>query len=218
MTGKILPFDGPAYHAEQELLPWFVACTLPPDEHAAIAAHVELCALCQHEVESLRLFHAAYAERDAPVDSGPAFARLAARIRGERREPARAAHGAAWALPQWLSSSPLWTAVAAAALVSVIALVAGEADQNVAQYRTLGSAATFAAAGNAARFAVVFDPQTTEGRLREIVRESGARIVDGPTSSAAYVLEAPGAAASTTLAALRGAAGVVLAEPLESPR
>jgi hypothetical protein len=219
VTGKILPFDGPAYHAEQELLPWYVAGTLPSDEHAAITAHLEGCALCQHEVESLRLFHAAYAERDAPGDPGPAFARLAARIGREgRASPPRGAT-AGWALPRWLAGSPVWTAAAAVVLVGIVAFVAVEADQGGAQYRTLGAAtASPAPAEGGARFAVVFDPRTTEGRLREIVRDSGARIVDGPTASAAYVLETTRDRGPAALAALRAASGVVLAEPLEVAR
>src|SRR5690349_18243258 len=140
MTGKILPFDGPAYHAEQELLPWYVAGTLPPDEDAAISAHLEGCALCQHEVESLRLFHAAYAEReDAVVDPAPAFARLAARIRRDHGQSPRRRARLASMLPDWLLASPAWAAAAAAVLVSIVALVAGEADQSAAQYRTLGA-------------------------------------------------------------------------------
>ena len=219
MTGKILPFDGPAYHAEQELLPWYVAGTLPPDEHAAIAAHVEGCALCQHEVESLRLFHATYAEREPAADPGPAFARLAARMRQDARDSAASWARPAWTLPRWLLGSPVWTAVAAVVVASIVALLATEADQNGAPYRTLGAAATSAApADGDARFAVVFDPGTTESRLREIVRESGARVVDGPTASAAWVLATTHEQAPAALAALRAAKGVVLAEPLEAAR
>jgi hypothetical protein len=87
-----------------------------------------------------------------------------------------------------------------------------------ALYRTLS-------AGNAKPVAsgsivVVFDPTTTEADLRRILRQVGARIVDGPSEANAYVLEVPAQRKDQALQALRAQRAAQLVEPLgpQEPR
>ena len=81
-----------------------------------------------------------------------------------------------------------------------------------AAYHTL-SAATASRAGN---LIVVFRPETPERDLRADLRESGARLVGGPTDADAYVVWVPDARRPTVLAALRRRRDIVLAEPIDA--
>ncbi len=85
------------------------------------------------------------------------------------------------------------------------------AADSPALYRTLGAAPGSAPAGS---IAVVFDPATAEADLRRILREAGARIVDGPTQANAYVLDVPARRQEQALRALRAERATVLVEPL----
>ena len=60
---------------------------------------------------------------------------------------------------------------------------------------------------------VVFDPATPEADLRRILREAGARIVDGPTQANAYVLDVPAPQRSRRSGPC-GQSGARLVEPL----
>jgi outer membrane lipopolysaccharide assembly protein LptE/RlpB len=64
---------------------------------------------------------------------------------------------------------------------------------------------------------VVFDPNTPEIELRRVLREAGARVVDGPTASNAYVLHVPSNRQAQALQTLRAERAVALAEEL-APR
>ena len=65
---------------------------------------------------------------------------------------------------------------------------------------------------------VVFDPAISESDLRRILRNAGARVVDGPTEANAYVLDVPADRRLLTLQRLRSERGVVLVEPLVAGR
>ena len=61
---------------------------------------------------------------------------------------------------------------------------------------------------------VVFDPLTPESELRRILRDSGARIVDGPTQANAYILDVPAQRQDEAVKALRRERAAVLVEQL----
>ena len=63
---------------------------------------------------------------------------------------------------------------------------------------------------------VVVDPTTTEAELRRILRDAGARIVDGPTQANAYVLDVPATRQVQAMQALRAEHALVLVERLDS--
>jgi hypothetical protein len=71
-------------------------------------------------------------------------------------------------------------------------------------------------AARAGDIVVVFKPQTSEARLRQLLKASGARIVDGPTSTDAFLLFTPSGQRATAIARLRAAAEVSLAEPIDA--
>ena len=61
---------------------------------------------------------------------------------------------------------------------------------------------------------VVFDPATTEADLRRMLRDIGARLIDGPTRTNAYVLEVPETRREQAVRVLRNERAVVLVESL----
>jgi hypothetical protein len=81
----------------------------------------------------------------------------------------------------------------------------------MAPYHALG-AAPAAVSGNAI---IIFRPDTRAETINRLLKDSGARLVDGPTPANAYVLRIAAAQRSQALGRLRGDASVVLAEPLD---
>jgi hypothetical protein len=61
---------------------------------------------------------------------------------------------------------------------------------------------------------VVFDPATPDADLRRILRDEGARIVDGPTQANAYVLDVPAQRRDQALQDLRAQRAAVMVEQL----
>jgi len=92
--------------------------------------------------------------------------------------------------------------------VGVISLPQAEPEA----YHALG-AAPASAAGN---LVVVFLPETTERQMREALKASEARLVDGPTAANGYVLRVAPARRTAALATLRADKAVVVAEPLDA--
>jgi anti-sigma factor RsiW len=195
MSGKILPFDAATHKVVDVLLPWFVNGTLDNDERALVEKHLAQCERCRGEVDWLRDLHAACA------GASPAAPRLRSRLMQPRTRPA---------LP--------WSrAVIAAQLAAILvlgAIVAG--DQSQAPYRTLGAADSTARAS--ASLVVVFDPAATELDMRRVLRQAGARIVDGPTQANAYLLDVPAASRDDARRALKADRRVLLVEPLAAEK
>jgi anti-sigma-K factor RskA len=210
MTGRVLQLDPNAHKVADVLLPWFVNGTLDADERAFVERHLEQCVRCQREVEWLRDLHQAciVAEAD-PV------ATAAARKLRRRLEEPRDQHEAMAALRRlWnhLSRWSHWIAATEFAVIVVLGawlLVAGDSP---ALYRTLGAKDVAAPASGSV--VIVFDPKTTEADLRRMVRDAGARIVDGPTQANAYILEIPAQRRDEAITALRAERAAVLVERL----
>jgi anti-sigma factor RsiW len=182
----------------QELLPWYVTGRLDADEQARVRAHVETCADCQAEVRAEERLEAEVARLPLDVERG--WSDMRARIAADAA-PARRFRVPA----NWLG----WgVAAALAATIGVISLPRPEPQA----YHALG-AAPAAAAGNVV---VVFLPETTERRMREVLKASEARLVDGPTAANGYVLRVAPAQRTAALARLRADSAVVVAEPLDA--
>ena len=62
---------------------------------------------------------------------------------------------------------------------------------------------------------VIFQPQATSADLTRALRDSGARLVDGPTAADAYVLDVPLAERDAALARLRADSAISLAQPVD---
>lgn len=215
---SIIPLHGTDHHQTQLLLPWFATGRLDPGEQALVEGHLRLCTECQADLALER--RVAMEVASLPIAVEEEWAPAPGGWRGERpvRIPATGARGplaAAWrdVGRQWRGAAP-WLSFALAAQAAVIALLGALALTRVepAGYHALAGARG-AMAGNGL---VIFQPQITEAALREALRASHARLVDGPTAADAYVIHVPAAERANALARLRGRADVVLAEPIDA--
>jgi anti-sigma-K factor RskA len=212
VSGRVLPFDLPNHKVADVLLPWFVNGTLEKDELAFVEQHLRQCARCQREVEWLRELRAACVEGEAAGGAPTVFGKLRRQL-DEPRSPRReeSTMHASWErAPRW---SRWAMAVELAAIVGLAVALLPRADAP-ALYRTLGAPNSVAQPGGT--LVVVFDQATTEAELRRILRQAGARIVDGPTQANAYVLEVAAERRKQTLQALRAEPAVTLVERLDS--
>jgi anti-sigma-K factor RskA len=212
VTGRVLQLDPAGHKVADVLLPWFVNGTLDGDERAFVERHLEQCVRCQREVEWLRELHLAC----IAAETDPGASNAARKLRRRLMEPRDRDNAVAVLKRLWGRVRPWSHVIAATELVLIVVigmwlLLPGDSST---LYRTLGAQdARATAAGN---LVVVFDPATTEAELRRMLRESGARIVDGPTQSNAYILDVPAPRQDQALKALRAERAAVLVEPLGS--
>lgn len=211
MSGQILRFANPLHQAVEELLPWFANGTLEGEELALVERHLGECVRCQHELDALRELQAAYVGSEVAPDPTHSFYKLRHRMAESRPEWSRALQLPG--LRRLWQQARLWTPWVATAELAVIfvlgALLVFGGEPSV-PYRTLGAADVSPHA--LAQLVVVFDPRIAEAELRQILRATGARIVDGPTSAGGYVLELAVDRQASALEALRAQRAVVLAE------
>jgi anti-sigma factor RsiW len=197
MTDRENSSDESAHKVADALLPWLVNGTLDADERAFVETHVGRCERCSREVEWLRGLHAACIATSEEPGGAVGMRRLRDALGSARRRT-----GTPWR----------WAAVGALAAFAAAGTAWLAIDEHPALYRTLAAPD---AAANAA-IVVVFDPATSEFELRRIVRDAGARIVDGPTRTNAYVLDVPADRRTRALQTLKAERAVVLAERLDS--
>jgi anti-sigma factor RsiW len=215
MSGQVLGFVRSGHRMVFDLLPWFVNGTLEQAERVLVEQHLPECAACRRELDWLQQLGSAYVQSELAVDSVGAFARFEPQLESKETRTETNVPPRGWLHGLLTANSP-WLKIAVAMQFGVIvALGWALAAREPPQYRTLG--ATQKSMRAAGSLIVVFEPATRESEVRRILREAGARVVDGPTAANGYVLEVdsrPGLA----LAALRGEPAVVLAERLQAER
>jgi anti-sigma factor RsiW len=222
MSGQILHLEPDPHAAVQRLLPWYLTGRLETTEHDAVEAHLAQCAECRAELETERQWQLLQPGHGAQVDVEDGWARMRARLGGESVSspspalPAVARRQRIWARPAWRVPahlpSPAW---AAPALLSVALVVA--IGFTLSPVPALGEYHALAAPVETSGTAVVrFRPDATEAQIRHGLKDSGARLVDGPTVSDAYVVRLPREHYAAALDRLRKEPGVALVEALES--
>jgi anti-sigma factor RsiW len=211
--GRIVELLRPPHRAAEALMPWRLNGTLTPTEKRRLDAHLHECEPCRVEFERQRNLGTLYREAAAAgpdADSQNAFARLAARLDAEAPPPARRA------VPTF--ALRLVTALqfcAIAALIWTLWLVRPDivgSDEATATYR--GLAAT--ASTTRADAVVFFADDAAEVEIRRVLRQTAARIVDGPTAAGAYLLQFKRGASDSTVAELRRERIVVRVESLSA--
>jgi hypothetical protein len=217
MNGRVLPLKGSEHTAVDALLPFYVNGTLQGDELDKVTQHLAACEHCRREVDWLRGVFAA-CEAIAPIpetplpDIGriPALAGGAA-VRTGRTGPRgwRARVSAGWTATQPWARMLMAAQLAGLAVLGTLHFTETRDDS---PYRTLGAYARATPAGDS--IAVMFDPAITEGEIRRLLERAGARIVDGPTATAAFVLEVPAGHSAGAVQKLRAERKVVFAESL----
>jgi len=197
MSGQVLPLKGSEHSAVDALLPFYVNGTLQGGELDRVKQHLEGCEECRREAEWLRNVFVA-CEAIVPVPEDSPFA-----------DTGRMRVSAGWAATQPWARMLLAAQLAAVAVLGTM-LVSETRDD--APYRTLGAPVRGVAAGDS--IAVRFDPTITESEMRRLLDSAGARIVDGPTATAAFLLEVPVGHSDAAVQKLRAERKVLFAEPL----
>jgi anti-sigma factor RsiW len=218
MVGRVLSFGRSPHQNVQELLPWFLNGTLQGEEAVKVEEHLRGCPGCREELECLRVMQSEYVESEMAPEAHAALAKLRPRLEEAlpAKRPPRRATGRAATLT---APFPVWFKLAMAAqfaLVFGLGWAVLQPDRAGLAYHTLSAAgAPERAVGS---LVVVFDPAAPQRDVARILRASGGRVVDGPTTSNGYVVAVPDGGLSAALARLRAEPSVVLAEPLQLER
>ncbi len=223
MSGQIVHLEPDPHVAVQRLLPWYLTGRLETHEHEAVEAHLATCPECRAGLETERQWQLLQPGHGAQVDVEDGWARMRVRLgAGDRADaprapvtPARAPVrvAAPWRLGAlarpWAAPAVLSVGLAAAIVFTlrpVPSAVPASGDFH----------ALAAPAEQGATAVVRFRPDATEAQIRQGLKDSGARLVDGPTVSDAYVVRLPRDRYAAALDKLRKAPGVALVEALES--
>ncbi len=158
-----------------ELLPWLVNGTLAPAERELVERHVKTCLPCRAALRAeQRLAALVQAQPTVPVSASEGFERLSERIPKPRRHASRHA--------PWLLATAAALALAAWLAVDVAR------PPPAPEFATLSSAN---APARGARIDIVFAAETAETDVRDVVRELGGSIVDGPNAVGRYTVALP---------------------------
>ena len=219
MSGQILHLEPDPHAAVQRLLPWYLTGRLETPEHDAVEAHLAQCPECRAELETERQWQLLQPGHGAQVDVEDGWARMRARLGGDIVLPSTRAvppRRHAWMPPAWRAGARLPArAWAVPGMLSVALAVA--IGVTLRSPPALGDYHALAAPPEAGATAVIrFRPDATEAQIRQGLKDSGARLVDGPTVSDAYVVRLPREHYAAALDKLRKAPGVTLVEALES--
>lgn len=199
-------------HQEAEkLLPWYATGQLDAIDRAKVESHLTDCAECQADLRLERRLNAEVA--NLPLDSALGWAALRRRLDSDPGQYSNARKtfsrplAARWGRIGWFLAAQATFVLMIGIMIGIMVSPLGRP----ASYQTLGSGAA-PAAGN---IIVMFRPDMSEQDLRHMLNASGARLVDGPTSAAAYVLHVPAAERASALTKLRRQPDVVMAEPID---
>lgn len=189
------------HQATWEQLPWYVNGTLEAEELDQVERHVADCVACRAELDSLhelaRLIHDSREPQGSPEASlKDVLARIEKAQRdeaGRAEEPRPGRRGRVrpgpWRrTPRWMRAALLGQAAAILLLVSLFALPPERRTRG--DYRTHSADAPVATDART-RINLVFEPDTTEARLRELVSSIGGEIIAGPTARGVYTVAAP---------------------------
>jgi Putative zinc-finger len=219
VSGRVVRLGTDVHQQVQALLPWYVGARLDAQEHADVEAHLAECSRCQAELAWELQLHADAAQIDVPTgDADQGFARLRERMAGTAAAPPRRRDSLAARLWAHWRAAPAWTRWALAGQLAVVALLGGlllPLLSPAPQFRALGGPAAAPAAAASTHLIVRFRPETTEQEMRRLLRESQARLVDGPTTTDAYLLAVPAGMEAAAVRQLRAQGAVLLVESLD---
>ena len=204
----------PPLHPVELLLPWYVSGKLSTAERREADEHLAQCSSCREELAQLRLIATRVREAAAGEESArDIFPQVKSRLQAlSRPRPAAGGTSVAEGLRRFFS--PSW--VPATALVLLLAQSAA-LIWSLQRTEVRAPIASRGLASPVTRLNVTFEPTATEQQLREVLQDTHARVVGGPTSDGVYRVEIPTddrAHAEQVLTELRHRSGVVRAAEL----
>jgi hypothetical protein len=222
VSGRVVRLGGDVHQKVQALLPWYVHASLDAEELAHVEAHLAECPRCQAELAWERKVQATCPNQDADAPGAvdhvdQEFAQLRQRIAGSKAPHRR--YGLMARLKLRWYQAPAWTrlfmlgqCVLVATLSSGLLLVSQAPDH---RFRALGEPAATSASAESGNLIVRFRPEATEQEMRRVLRDSKARLVNGPTTTDAYVLAVPDGPQGEAVNRLRKEPSVLLVESLD---
>jgi hypothetical protein len=174
------------------LLPWLANGRLPPVERELAEEHVRHCTECERELRGQRLMCTAFTEPDRVTYApGPSLRKLMDRIdrdvsANRSAAPARVAAGRSWIAR--LGSVSLWRPPGLAWAASFL-LLFGTAGMLATAYRwsePMYRTHTDAPAVTPNILHIALDRSLTIADVEELLRTSGARIVEGPGNTGIF--------------------------------
>jgi hypothetical protein len=180
--------QAPSVHEEcWLLLPWLANGRLPATERSRVEQHVNECAQCAREVAWQRLACQAFAEPDrVSYAPGPSFRKLMERIgdgaqTGTSRRPRFRVRAPSARERLWRPPGLAWAAVFVLAVaLGALAPLAYRWSQPL--YTTYTASATV----TPDVLHVAFERSLTIGEVEELLRSTGARVVEGPGTSGIF--------------------------------
>lgn len=221
MSGSILRLGGDEHDIVQLLLPWLDGGHLDDAEAARVNAHLGACARCQADLAWQRRLRSV--ADGAPVTAsigdadrgwGALRGQLDAEAAAGRGRPVKPLPAMQRGRPRGWSGWSAWRwvmALQSAVIVGLAALVVVMLPREDA-YRTLGGPAR----SSEASIVVVFRPDASELQIRQALRDSDARLVDGPTATGAYLLSAAPARHAAAIERLKRQGAVLRVESLDA--
>jgi Putative zinc-finger len=186
--------DDPATHDEAWLmLPWLASGRLPSTERDKVETHIRTCGACREELAFQRLLCNALGEPDRVTYApGPSFRKLMDRIDSGDAQPRKragsmlAADRSRRAAGSALQHSSLWRPPGLAWAASFV-LMMGLAGVIATAHRTTQVYTTRSdPAAPSSVLHIAFHPTITIGEVQEVLRSSGAHLVEGPDSVGIY--------------------------------
>jgi hypothetical protein len=190
-TGDFAP------HEEAWLsLPWLANGRLSQAERDKIELHVRLCAACREELAFQRLLCNTLTEPDRVTYApGPSFRKLMDRIDGNTPQPQKTRPRDKTPTPParapYNGNTSSWRPPGLAWAASFV-LVLGLGGVLTTMYRSsapLYTTHTDAARGTANVLHIAFDRSVSVGEAEEVLRSTGARIVEGPDSTGVFGIQ-----------------------------
>ena len=202
-----IPTDDQPHDEAETLLPWYAMGQLDAPDRARVEHHLATCIRCQRQLTVERRLIDEFQLLTPELDSG--WARLRGQLELPRRQSSKLSRPVArlWAV----LNRPAVAAFAVAQLAFVVVIGAVLLMLSRAPYQTLSAPPQ----PSTANFIVMFDPDSSEADLRNLLDSSGATFVGGPTEADAYLLHVPADSRARALAALRADPHVSMAEPID---
>ncbi|HEU4851178.1 MAG TPA: hypothetical protein VFT37_03375 [Telluria sp.] len=201
MSGTIVELEASIHQRVQKLLAF--EDTLGGVERELVEQHAAACQQCRDDLAWQRKLRSVHPAAGPVPDMDAALARMLPRLEGNSPQAGpRSRHGG-------------WMGWALAAQLLVIAGLGVQLSRQQEDYRLLGNPVAVAPAANVI---VQFADGAGEREVQELLRRSGARVVDGPTVTHAWLLRVDPGRVDAAVNTLRASPGVSMAEPLQVPQ